>query len=54
MLFITEKNEKLCQATRTQGAFSDKVTLDIEGFTDKRVVQCYVQVVGNTFTDDSK
>ena len=36
------------------GALSDKVTLDIEGFTDKRVVQCYVQAVGNTFTDDSK
>ena len=56
-IVITEKNEKLCQTTRipgTQGAFSDKVTHDIVGFTDEPVVQCGVQVVENNFIDDSK
>ena len=53
---ITEKNEKLYQTTGipgTQGAFSDKVTPDIDGFTDEPVVQCEVQVLKNTFIDDS-
>ena len=56
-IVITEKNEKQCQTTgipRTLGAFSDKVTLDIDGFTDEPVVKCDVQVVENTFIDDSK
>ena len=54
---ITEKNEKLCHTTgipRTQGAFSDKVTLDVDGFTDEPVDKCHVQVAENTFIDDSK
>ena len=53
---ITKKNEKLYQTTGipgTQGAFSDKVTPDIDGFTDEPVVQCEVLVLKNTFTDDS-
>ena len=58
---ITEKNEKqyVRQITQlgipgTQGAFSDKITPDIESFTDEPVVQCDVRVVKNTFVDDSK
>ena len=50
-IVITEKNEKLCHATGipgTQGAFSDKVTPNINGFTDETVVQYDVQVVENT------
>ena len=42
---ITVKNEKLCQTTGmsgTEGAFSDKVTSDIDGFTDKPIIQCDV------------
>ena len=49
-IVITEKNEKLCHTTaipRIQGAFSDKVTPNIDGFTDKPVVQYDVQVVEN-------
>ena len=41
-IVITEKNEKLCQTTKilgTQGAFSDKVTPDINVFTDEPRVQ---------------
>ena len=38
----------------TQGAFSDKVNSDINGFTDEPVVQHDVQVVENTFVDDSR
>ena len=48
---ITVKNEKLCQATRisgTQGAFSDKVTPEVDGFTDEPVVQCDL-ATENTF-----
>ena len=48
---ITEKNENLCRTTGipgTQGAFSDKVTPYIDGFTDEPVVQCNVQVLENT------
>ena len=50
---------KNCQTTGipgTQGAFSDKETSDIDGFTDEpvAVVQCEVQVAENTFVDDSK
>ena len=37
-----------------QGAFSDKVAPDIDGFSDEPVVQCDVQVTENTFIDDSK
>ena len=40
--------------TGTRGAFSDKVTTGINGFTVEPVVQCDVQVVENTFMDDSK
>ena len=38
----------------TQGAFSRKVTQDTDGFTVEAVVQCNVQLVKKTFTDDSK
>ena len=38
----------------TQGEFSDKVILDIDGFTNEPVVQCNLWVVRNTFVDDSK
>ena len=54
---ITVKNEKLCQTKGipgTQGIFSDTVTSDISGFTNEPVVQCDVQVAGNTFADNSK
>ena len=33
---------------------TDKVTPDIDYFTDKPVLQCDVQDVENTFIDDSK
>ena len=39
-IVITEKNEKLCQTTEIpgcQGAFSDKVTPNIDGFSDEPV-----------------
>ena len=39
-IVITEKNEKICQTTGipgTQGAFSNKVNPDIDGFTDEPV-----------------
>ena len=42
---ITEKNEKLYQTISIPQIF--------DGFTDKPVVQCDVQVEGNTFMDDS-
>ena len=51
---ITVKNEKLCQTKGIpgiQGIFSDTVT---SGFTNEPVVQCDVQVAGNTFVDNSK
>ena len=56
---ITEKNEKQnvrlqLSKPRTLGAFSDKVAPDISSFTDEPVVQCVVQVVKNSFVDDSK
>ena len=53
---ITEKNEKqyVRQIPGTQGAFSDKITPDIESFTDEPVVQCDVRVVKNTLVDYSK
>ena len=37
-----------------QGKFLDKVTPDIDRFTDKPVIQCNIQVVENTFVDVSK
>ena len=55
-IVITENKEQ-CQITGipgTQGAFSDKVTPDIDGFTDEPAVQCDVQVVENIFIDDCK
>ena len=39
---------------RDLGAFSDKRTSDIDGFTREPVVGCDLQVVENTFLDDSK
>ena len=40
---------------RAQGAFLDNITPDIDGLTDEPVVhQCDVQVVENTFVNDSK
>ena len=57
---IIEKNKKqyvrLATASipGTQGAFSDKVALDIDDFTDEPEFQCDVHVVKNTFVGDSK
>ena len=65
---ITEKNEKqyvrICPIyigqiiqlgiPGTEEAFSDKVTPDIDGFTEESVVRYDVPVVKNTFIDDSK
>ena len=58
---ITEKIEnqyvsKIMQVgiLRTQGVFSDKVTQDVDGFTDEPVVQYDVRVVKHAFVDDSK
>ena len=56
---ITEKNEKQCvrlqlSIPRTEGKFSCKVAPDIDGFTDKPVIQWDVQVVKYTFVDNSK
>ena len=51
-IVITEKNEKLCQTTgipRTQGAFSEKVTPDIDDITNELVVQGDVHVAENTY-----
>ena len=42
-IVITDKNEKLCQTTGkpgTEGAFSDKVTTDIDVFLDEPEIQC--------------
>ena len=39
---------------RAPESFSEKGTPDIDGFTNKPVVQCDVRVVKNTFVDDSK
>ena len=56
---ITANNEKqyarLQQSIpRTQQRFLDKVTLDINSFTDEQVFhECDVQVVEKNFTDDS-
>ena len=51
-IVISEENEKLCQTTGIPGR--DIFRPLIDGFTDKPVVQCDVQVVENTFRDDSK
>ena len=57
---ITANNEKqyarLQQSIpRTQQTFLEKVTLDINGFTDEQDFhECDVQVVEKFFTDDSK
>ena len=59
---ITEKNEKQymrqiiqLRIPGPQEAFSDEVTPpDFDDFTDGQVVQCDVQVVRNTFVDNSK
>lgn len=37
-----------------QGAFSDNVTPDVDGFINEPVVQCDISVVKNTFVYDSK
>ena len=52
---ITKKNEKhvrLHTQLRIPGiqeAFSDKISLDIDDFTDDPEFQCDVQVLKNTF-----
>ena len=48
------KNYVRLKGSGAQGAFSNKVTLDNDGFTDEPVVQCNVQVVENTFVNDFK
>ena len=56
----SEKNKKQyvrlqLSIPEIQGAFLDKVTPDVDGFTNETVVhQCDVQVVENTFANDSK
>ena len=40
--------------TRTKEHFQIKLHQIFDGFTDEPVVQCDVQVVQNTFMDDSK
>ena len=56
---ITANNEKQYarlqqRIPRTQQRFLDKVTLDINGFTDEQVFhECDVEVVEKIFTDDS-
>ena len=50
-IVITVKNEKQCLTKGipwTHGAFLDKFTPNIDGYTDETVVQHGVQVVGNT------
>ena len=37
-----------------EGAFSDKITPDINGFNDETVVQCDARVAKNTLVNDSK
>ena len=39
---------------RIQGTFSDKVAPDMDDFTDKLELQRDIQVMKNTFEDDSK
>ena len=54
---IIEKSEKLCQTTgipKTQGVFSDKITPDIDRFTDEPEFLCDVQTVENTFVNNTK
>ena len=56
---MTEQKKKGYQGIRATEAFeceniSDKVIPAIDVFTDEPVVQCDVQVVENTFIDDSK
>ena len=49
---FTEKSEKLCQTSEIQeiqGAILNKVTLDIDVFTDEPVVEYDAQVAENTF-----
>ena len=36
-----------------RGFFTNKVTPDIDGFTDEPVVQCNFRVVKDSFVDDS-
>ena len=49
-----EQWKTTCQTNhaRQQRALSDKVTLDIDGFTDRPVIQCDVRVVKKYFCID--
>ena len=55
---IIEKNEKkyvrLQEYQVPKGHFQIKLPQIFDGFTDQLVVQCDIQVVKNTFIDDSK
>ena len=52
-----ERWKTICQVTAravTQEAFSNKVALDFNNFTDEPEFQCDVHIVRNTFVDDSQ
>ena len=50
-----ENWKTICKQNHTgQGEFPDKVTQDVNCFTDEPVVQYDVRVVKNAFVDDSK
>ena len=56
---VTQKNENQyvrlqLRIPGTQRLFSDNVHPGIDGFTDEPVVQKDVQILENTFVDDSK
>lgn len=59
-LAITVKNEKKTNGRQiiqrgirgTQGAFTNKITPDIDGCTDEPVFPCDVRIVKNYFVDD--
>ena len=57
MLWLPKKLKGIFETTVsipvTHGAFLDKVVLDIDDFTDKPEFQCDIQIVKNTYVDDT-
>ena len=57
MLWLPKKWKGIFETTVsipvTNGAFLDKVVLDIDDFTDKPEFQCDIQIVKNTYVDDT-
>ena len=57
MLWLPKKWKGIFETTVsipvTHGAFIDKVVLDIDDFTDKPEFQCDIQIVKNTYVDDT-